>query len=339
MKRTLCLLLAIIMILSSTAALAQPSITNHLLQGFIDVFVGTTETIFSVNGNGSGFNWSINRTENGVTAPATITDDDPTPVAGTGGVGISDIGWDYWYNGDYTGGDGGVNHQLVVTGDDGSVQTVDFYVNYFHGEEFDRVSTESWLNPDELYPTEPVEEEFINPYTETHGKTYSHNTVCSFGPHFRNISPELTDKWYMFTALDLSYDGTQTYEIVGGNAYIIGSVTIDVYGDNVTVTYDYAPGVWGYDEFFTFFHDYDDVTTVNPSEISDKYEYEKTYSIANDLGGDTSVLLFMCNTATFKSDNRALGYFYENIDERKSLRQAMLDMIGKVEVTEPYRAR
>lgn len=352
MKRTLCLLLALIMIMSSTAALAvAPTISNlnsiHSFFGENGVFnhnvwkpvaeftLNTTANITStLYYNGQAFN-----------TPKIDGNYADHLSVDAGKVTLTWPGVDYngWHPEGTMDNPNYVDFQLdvVAQNDDGQASgSATFNYGFQHAiDQHEPYIPDPDAPVDPLNPTEPAEpvQEFINPYTESRTVTYSHNTVCSFGPHFRNVSPELTDKWYMFTALDLSHDGTQIYEVVGGNTFVIGCVAIDVQGDNVTVTYDYAPGVWGYEEFFTFFHDYDDVTTVNPSEIDEKYEYEKTYSIADDLDGDTSVLLFMCNVATFKSDNKALTFFYENLDERKALRQAMLDMIGKVEVTKPYR--
>lgn len=358
MKRTLCLLLALIMIMGSTAALAvAPTITN----GKVLYPSETWSSAISHSEKKGIYSFVLNTFANVTSAIyEAATGNLYTGVTNnqayeTGNVrpewnGVNKEGWhpdrggsiDLTLKVEAANSEGSVVKEVPFTFYSGHnmsshTETVIPEVTYDPFEPVVPVEPEEPVAPVE--PEEPAEpvEEFINPYTESRTVTYSHNTVCSFGPHFRNVSPELTDKWYMFTALDLSQDGRQVYEIVGGNTFVIGCVTIDVQGDNVTVTYDYVPGVWGYEEFFTFFHDYDDVTTVNPSEIDEKYEYEKTYSIADDLDGDTSVLLFMCNVATFKSDNKALTFFYENLDERKALRQAMLDMIGKVEVTEPYR--
>lgn len=158
---------------------------------------------------------------------------------------------------------------------------------------------------------------------------YANNTVCSFGPHFRNVTPDLTSKWYMFTPLDLSRDGVQTYELVAGNVFVIGDVTIEVKGDNLTVNYHYCSNdILDKDQFFTIFGDYDEITTVEPEQLN-RMEYNKTYSIQNDLGGDTSVLLFVCNRASVRDDTLGIVRFWENIQWRKELRETMLAMIGK----------
>ncbi|MBN1777051.1 MAG: hypothetical protein JW811_02925 [Clostridiales bacterium] len=157
---------------------------------------------------------------------------------------------------------------------------------------------------------------------------YSHNTVCSFGPHFRDVSPELTDKWYMFTPVDLSRDGTQTYPLVGGGAYIIGQVNIYVSGDNVTVLYQYFnDDIWDEQQFFTIFPDYGSITTVTPEEIEPLFSYGQPISIAYDLSGDTNVILFVRNVVTFRDDNPKIVRFWENIPEYKTQREQMLDLL------------
>ena len=133
----------------------------------------------------------------------------------------------------------------------------------------------------------------------------------------------------MFTPLDLSRDGVQTYELVAGNVFVIGDVTIEVKGDNLTVNYHYCSNdILDKDQFFTIFGDYDEITTVEPEQLN-RMEYNKTYSIQNDLGGDTSVLLFVCNRASVRDDTLGIVRFWENIQWRKELRETMLAMIGK----------
>lgn len=139
----------------------------------------------------------------------------------------------------------------------------------------------------------------------------------------------MTDKWYMFTPVDLSQDGEQVYEMVAGNVYVVGTMTVKVAGDEVTVSYDYFNDmIQNKGEFFTIFPDYESITTVEPAEIEAAYEYETVYSIANDLGGDTEVVIFACNVASVRDDNPRIVRFWENTPERKALRENMLDMIG-----------
>ena len=165
---------------------------------------------------------------------------------------------------------------------------------------------------------------------------YPENTACSFGPAFRDVRPELTDKWYLFTPIDLTRQGRQTFEYVAGNMYLIGEVYVDIYGDTVRVTYhnfyeDQGGNTETLTEFCTFFPDLDSVTNVEPETMYDRnFFFGQNISIAEDLNGDTNVLLFIRNQVTYRdyvTDSRKLTRFWPNLTERKALRQQMLAMM------------
>ncbi len=165
---------------------------------------------------------------------------------------------------------------------------------------------------------------------------YPNNTACSFGPQFREVRPSLTDKWYMFTPLDLSKDGVQEFEYIAGNVYIIGKVTVEVKGDILTVNYrnyykDQGGNTETKSEFYTFFRDLASVTEVEPEKMDDRgYVFGQQISIQNDLGGDTNVLLFIRNTVTYSdyvTSTKKLTRFWINLPERVTLRNAMLAMM------------
>lgn len=324
-------LVCVFMLMMSSGLAAAPTVTSTLPQ---DVVSGHPETIFQIRYQGSAYDWRIDRIEDGITRPATeenwsLSD----PLGESNLAGDTNVIWDYFNYGDYSAYDGGVDHQLVVTVDGVPTTVVDFYVNYFANHNFDRVSLESWqeLTDGTLIPIDPSIGITEEP-APLEGVYYANNTVCSFGPHFRNLTPDLTKKWYMFTALDLSQNGVQEYELVAGNMFVVGRVYVTVDGDNVTVSYKYNNGeIYNHGDFFTIFPDYKSVTTVEPSEIENAMEYDKTYSIANDLNGDKEVLLFICNVVTFRDDNPSIVRFWENIPERKALRESMLEAIGMSE--------
>jgi len=161
-------------------------------------------------------------------------------------------------------------------------------------------------------------------------KIYFNNTVCAFGPQFREISSKLTKDWYMFTPIDLSKDGTQSYELIGGSMYVIGEVTVTVKDGKVTVDYEYfSRDIEAGREYFTFFHDFDSITREDINRLPKQYSYGKSYSIEEKLGGDTDVILFVCNTATFEKTSGGVYRYYETNEDRVDLREQMLDMIGK----------
>lgn len=332
MKKLVCLVLSLAMLMSCTSAWAAPIITNLFENQDIIVPWGETKEIIKIDGNGSQVDWLLTTEGDGREEPAfyPIFDVDGKYQGNYEYRGSNQdhvvIEWFGSAFGDWTHNDGGELHHLYVDG----LLLFDFYVDWIsYGSDgeanYDRISMEQYKDPP-LY--------VMPPYWRDNTKIFTRNTVCSFGPHFRDITPEMTDKWYMFTPVDLSRDGKQVYEMVGGNAYVIGTVSVTVNGDEVVVDYRYLPDVYAYDEFYTFFPDYDSVTTVNPEEIGTAYEYGQKLSIEKDLGGDTDVLLFTCNRATFKSNNDYIVRFYENVPWRASLREAMLNHIGKTEVGE-----
>lgn len=168
------------------------------------------------------------------------------------------------------------------------------------------------------------------------GTWYTDNTACSFGPAFRDLRPELTDKWYTFTPVDLTVQGRQTFEYVGSNRYVLGEVFVDVDGDQVSVNfhnfYEAQDGqTKTLQKFFTFFHDLDSVTNVEPETMDDPgFTFGQELSIERDLDGDTNVLLFVRNRVTYcdyVNYSHKLTRFWPNLPERVELRDQMTKLM------------
>ena len=136
-------------------------------------------------------------------------------------------------------------------------------------------------------------------------------TVCSLGIRFRDINPSLTDKWNMFTPIDLSQDGVQKIDLIAGNALVIGSVTVEVCGDSVTVTYKISNAAEKRDMAFTILPDLDSVTGVDIAKLP-SFTFGKSISIANDLNGDTNVLLYVVGHADCDFMDARNEYFSAN---------------------------
>ncbi|MBE5786036.1 MAG: LamG domain-containing protein [Clostridiales bacterium] len=167
---------------------------------------------------------------------------------------------------------------------------------------------------------------------------YINNTVCVLGPAFRDFKDPITDKWYTFMPIDLTESGAVTYALVGGNAYIIGDVTVVVDGDQLTANYRYYnTAIYHYPtedlgQYLNFFGSYDEVTAdmLDPNGES-AFEFGKTYSIANDLGGAETALLYVCNRASFWTENTTISrYIAWN---HQAAVDAMVDALG---LTEQY---
>ena len=165
---------------------------------------------------------------------------------------------------------------------------------------------------------------------------YSNNTACSFGPQFRVVQPKLTDKWYMFTPIDLTQQGVQEFEYVASNMYVIGKVYVTVYGDVVTVSYENfyekeAGQTKTLTEYLYFFHDFASVDQVEPEKRGPSdFAFDRPIRISEDLEGDTNVLMFIRNEVTYSTYANAthkLTRFWPNLDERKALRESMLALM------------
>lgn len=165
---------------------------------------------------------------------------------------------------------------------------------------------------------------------------YANNTACTEGPHFRDIKKSMTSKWYTFSVVDLTQQGQQVFDLIGSNMYVIGEVTVNVRDDQFVVNCDaYYADQDGQteitSEFVTFFHDLASVRTVEPSDIQSQFEFGKTYSIQNDLEGDTTVLMFVCNRvnySTHPTDTAKLQRYWENTQPYKERREAMITLMN-----------
>ena len=163
-------------------------------------------------------------------------------------------------------------------------------------------------------------------------KDYDNNTVCSFGPQFRDVSPRMTDLWYMFTPVNLSEEGTQTFDLIAGNMFVVGEVRVTVENGRFQVDYEYnSTQIQIGREYFNVFLDYDSIEESDLENLhqNKRFSYGRAYSIEDKLDGDTDVILFVCNTATFKKTTRGVGEYYKTHPDRVSAREEMLEMIGK----------
>ncbi|MBQ7886797.1 MAG: hypothetical protein IJ313_07900 [Clostridia bacterium] len=163
-------------------------------------------------------------------------------------------------------------------------------------------------------------------------KDYDQNTVCSFGPQFREVSPRMTDEWYMFTPVDLSEEGTQTFDLIAGNMFVIGEVSVTVENGKFQVDYEYnSAHIEIGREYFNIYPDYESIEAGNLENLhaQKRFSYGKAYSIEDKLDGDTDVILFVCNTATFQKTTGGVGEYYSTHPARVAEREKLLDMIGE----------
>lgn len=294
----------LLMLLGMAAAMAEAPTVSKLQTATVPK--GQPQTIFEISYKGEAYDWYIIRVD-ASTARETKLEPSRNGIVfgGYGVTGDTRVVWDYDAMGDdgqtYHRNSKGAIHRLVIKVDGKVKKTQDFFVRKDKSKEVDTIELSQWL---------------------------SKNTVCSAGPQFRKLDGELTDKWYMFSVVDLSQDGVQTFDLIGGSVYVIGKVTVTVVGDNVWVNYEYKRPSRMYDgkEFFTIFPDLASVETVDPEQL-ESMTYGKAYSIEEDLGGDTSVLLFVCNRVTFQNSTPGIVRFYESNDHYEATLARMMNML------------
>ncbi|HHU02203.1 MAG: hypothetical protein ACOX54_07660 [Christensenellales bacterium] len=147
-------------------------------------------------------------------------------------------------------------------------------------------------------------EAFVDDSDYIHEIVYPNNTTSTHGFAFRELRPELTNKWYRFTPLDLSREDEYSIPLIGGGKYIIGEVTVKVEGDEVTINYSLLGEKYDTarteSEYLNLLPDLESLTTVEPEELGEGFKFGEPISIENDLDGDTKVLLFVRNVVTFK---------------------------------------
>lgn len=153
-------------------------------------------------------------------------------------------------------------------------------------------------------------------------RRYYNMTVSSIGPRFKDIS-ELTDKWHMFSVVDLSKDGVQTLDLIAGDVHKIGTVTLTVANGTVTVDYDLnAYPITEKAKFFTFFNDLKAIETIDTKEL-EGYEFGEAIT----LGEDTNLILYVRMDVVYASDAKNVKKFYENSEEYTKLVEDMLKLM------------
>ncbi len=139
------------------------------------------------------------------------------------------------------------------------------------------------------------------------------NNVCSMGIRFRDLENPLTNEWFMFTPVDLSVNGAQTYDLIAGDMHKIGIVTILVIGDDVTVTYELNnPAITVYEEFLTFVPSLTALKEMGEEldfEALTPFTFGTSFSIEEQLGGDTKVLMLIRNKVSYREKTRGVKPF------------------------------
>ena len=180
----------------------------------------------------------------------------------------------------------------------------------------------------------PVDEDAETEKTEV--IHYPNNTICVAGLTLQEADPSLPDKWYNVLPIDLTHDGRQVYQLMISNMFLIGEVYVDVWGDEVTVSADLLqsgavrPLSW-YGRWFTSLSQ---VTAESIESTGDGFTFGEALSIAEDLGGADTALLFIRSKATYYQpfkDGTTLTRYWRNKAEWKEFRQGLQELMPRVE--------
>lgn len=157
------------------------------------------------------------------------------------------------------------------------------------------------------------------------------NTLCAFGPRLRdtNLYPYNTDAWYMFTPFDASKEGTQTFELVASNTYIVGTVTLTIRDGNLKIDYTIADTARFKvtEEFFTVLNRITDLTQYEPEQLTDlRLGKGETINLEEKFGDDTSLVLYFCSRCDFRYSKKFTFLQYESAAHQRQL-NIMLDLM------------
>ncbi len=145
-------------------------------------------------------------------------------------------------------------------------------------------------------------------------------SVSTLGIRFRDIKPEITNKWFMFTPLDLSRDGVQDIDLIAANVCRVGKVTVCVSGGTVKVEDRVNRSVDKLSLEFALLPDLASVTSVEISDLK-TYAFGREISIADDLGGDTKVLLFVSGFVNYDFNDPQTELIVSGAQYRALVRQ------------------
>ena len=141
------------------------------------------------------------------------------------------------------------------------------------------------------------------------------------GVSFADVTELEADK-ETFAAIDLTVDGKHTFDLIG-DCYIIGTVTVEVVGGKVTVTYELVSDeIKVNEEFLTVMTGLDGVASLDKETMT-----AHAFGEAIDMGENTVALIYIQNVCEFRSDVIGLKYF-ELTDTHVDLVEAMKEMLN-----------
>lgn len=323
MRKLLALTLSLLMALACNGALADaidptaaagaadalaPTVTTPMTGGAltVDGANGDEPVLFEISGNGADYdvaNYTFADGKWTLTAEYTGLTGDQTVVATNNGG----------QNTDKTPLNGETMNWLVITYINGAGEKVQqgyqYYVDWF---------------------------QYINGLTAQEVASFSRLTLpCWYPDNTANVfGPKVNGSWQTYAAVDLSADGTQSFDLIGAGAWKIGTVTVTVDGDSVVVDYYMTEDVNTCDvwddinidtEYVNLFADADAIDMRAESAFA----FGEPISISADLGGDTTVALYVCNVVDYPSHSPYVVRFWPNAPENAAIAESMAKLMAE----------
>ena len=165
---------------------------------------------------------------------------------------------------------------------------------------------------------------------------YPNNTIGLAGLSLQEASSSLPNKWYNVVPVNLTVEGRQTFFLVITNDKFVGECYVDVYGDEVTVSYSLVQNssleyVSHYGRWFT---NLSQITTASIEANDDPIPFGEPLSISEDLGGADVALLFIRSKGTYRlpfADGTELTEYWRNKPNWKEFRRQLQELMPYVE--------
>ena len=166
------------------------------------------------------------------------------------------------------------------------------------------------------------------PTTDTTEAAATAYRLASFGPKFKDVDENVEDDKARFTTIDLTQDGEYTFALVANDAFDAGIVVVTVKDGKVKVELKLKDGFTLEDgSCYILFADIASADIT--AEGLKTFQFDTEYSIADDLAGDTDLILYVNATAAFEGDTASLAAFNPESEENVKLVNDMLEHIGK----------
>lgn len=165
---------------------------------------------------------------------------------------------------------------------------------------------------------------------------YPNNTITLAGLSLQETSASLPDKWYNVIPIDLNRQGRQTYFLVISNARFIGECYVDVWGDEVTVSYSLIEhsAIEPKSSYGRWFTSLSQITEKSIESSEDGFTFGEPVSISEDLDGADVALLFIRSKATYYlpfPDGAELTQYWRNKPDWKEFRKSLQELVPYVE--------